>query len=110
MEEIPRKGWCVRKEADDPTVSGTRVYLDGKLVGGIQKLSIEVDAVRMVPVLKLEIVAFQGLVWNTSFGELPHRPGEPLPEPEVFRSTSTPEEILRDIVAKGGDPKPDEVL
>lgn len=91
MREIPQKGWYIYKDNSEPTVEGTKVYLDGKLIGGIQKLSLEMDAEKCIPVLKLEIAAFGGLVVDTAFGELSCQP----PEPTVFRSTSSPEEILK---------------
>jgi hypothetical protein len=93
MNEIPQKGWYIHKEGKDATVPGTKVYLDGKLVGGIQKLSVEIDAEKLLPILKLELVAFGGLRVDTSFGELECRP-EQQPETTVFRSSQSPEEIL----------------
>lgn len=105
MSEIPQKGWYVVKEGNDPRVtSDLKVYLDGKMVGGIQKLSLEIDAAKLLPILKLEVVAFGGLVWNTAFGDIASSPMPPL-EPDVFRSSSSPEEILKAMMEKA-EPEP----
>ena len=98
-KEIPQKGWYVLKEGNEPTVTGTKVYLDGKLVGGIQRLSIEFDAQKLLPVLKLEVTAFKGIVVDTVFGPLGYHP-DPQPEGTTFRSSQSPEEILKGLEAK----------
>jgi hypothetical protein len=105
MSEIPQKGWYIHKDGNEPTVPGTKVYLDGKLVGGIQKLSIELDAEKLIPVLKLEVVAFQGLVWNTSFGELSYKPDQSS-EATIFRSSSSPEEVLKTMAEQESKQEP----
>jgi hypothetical protein len=102
MGEIPQKGWYVHKDKGERTISGTKVYLDGKQVGGILKLSIEIDAERMLPVLRLEVIAHDGLVWDTSFGEFSCCPaGLPL-ETAVFRSSVAPEDVLGTLGKEGG--------
>jgi len=105
MEKIPQKGWFIYKEEGDGLANhGTRIYHDGKLLGGVQKASIEIDAKKMVPILKLEIIAWEGMTWHTVFSELSHQL-ESLPEPKVFRSTSTPEEILKILDEKQNEAK-----
>jgi len=96
-KEIPQKGWYVLKEGNDPLVSGTMVYLDGKVVGGIRKVSIELDADKVIAVLKLEVVPVGGMIVDTVFGAPSFQPETP---PVTYRSSQSPEEILKGLETK----------
>jgi hypothetical protein len=99
LKEIPQKGWYVLKEGNDPLVAGTQVYLDGKMVGGIQKLSIEIDAEKLLPVLKLEVLAVEGMTVDAIFGPPNCQPEVPLVT-TTYRSSQSPEEILKGLEVK----------
>jgi hypothetical protein len=105
-KEIPQKGWYILKEGIEPNVAGTKVYLDGKVITGIQKLSVELDAERNLPVLKLEILPVEGVVVDTTFGSLNYC-SRPVEESAVinFRSSQTPEEILKVFQEKEAPPE-----
>jgi hypothetical protein len=98
-KEIPQKGWYVLKEGNDPLVAGTKVYLDGKMVGGIQKVSIEIDAEKSLPVLKLEVFAVEGMTVDTVFGPSNYQPETPIVI-TTYRSSQSPEEILNGLEVK----------
>jgi hypothetical protein len=99
LKEIPKKGWYILKEGNEPTITGTKVYLDGKLVGGIQKLSIEIDAEKLLPIIKLEVLVVEGMFIDTVFGSC-HSNLDSQPEIITFRSNQSPEQILKDLEAK----------
>ncbi len=89
--DIPEKGWFICKEGEDPTHVGTMVYLDGKPIGGIQKFSVEIDAEKLLPIIRLEIIPVGGLTVATHFGPPKYQPIE---QDLVFRSSVSPEEVL----------------
>jgi hypothetical protein len=110
-KEIPQKGWYIHKEKGAPTVSGTTVYLDGKQIGGIQKASVELDAERNFPILKLELLPVQGLEVDLGFGDVTeeYKPFAPQ-ETTVFRSATSPEEVLKGLTEKESKAPETEVL
>lgn len=102
-KEIPQKGWYIHKEGNTSTVVGTTVYLDGKQVGGIQKVSVELDAEKNIPVLKFELVPFGGLTVDLGFGPMMYAP-EPA-ETQVFRSDVSLEDVLKSMAEKEQESK-----
>jgi len=95
LKEVPQKGWYILKDENSDSHINSKVYLDGKLLGGLQKVSVELDAEKQLPVLKLEVIPIEGMIVDLVFGAPKFRPVCPQPEITVFRSVQTPEEILK---------------
>lgn len=96
MREIPQRGWFIAKEGDEPTTNNTKVYLDGKMVEGIQTVSVELSA-EMLPVIKLVLYPVGGLTVDAAFGPPCYHPA---PKDMVFRSAQRPEDVLKSLEAK----------
>jgi len=104
MKEIPSKGWYITKANDSSDVNNVRVYLDGKILGGIRNLSIKLDGEELFPIIELEIIPTNGLKVDTSFGKMFDQP-----DVEMFRSTKAPEEVLK-ATEKECEPPKTEIL
>jgi len=102
--EIKQKGWHIVKKDENSSILGTQVYLDGKLLPGVQMVSVEIDAGKVFPTIKLELIPVGGLTVETIFGELVQKPYDKV-EIKTFRSSMPPEEILKSLDKK--DPEPE---
>ena len=91
MREIPQKGWYILRTEKELA----QVYLDGKMIGGIQKASLELSATLPFARITLEIIPFDGLIIDTTFGPLGVSNLALNQEETIFRSSQTPEEILK---------------
>lgn len=94
MKEIPQKGWyLLAEEGNFP--NNVKVYFEGKQVGGIQRIALEIDAGQFVPVIKMEVIPVGGLVLDGLFPPLKVIPPASPEQPLVFTSSVPPEEVLK---------------
>jgi len=53
--EIPKEGWHIRKLQGNGPVC-LRLFHNGKIVGGVQKLDFSIDAKSMMPKMSIEVI------------------------------------------------------
>ena len=94
-KEIPQKGWFISKKGNSSGIDDTLIYLNGKELGGVKKLSIEFDSENLLPTLKLEILALDGLTLDAFFEKINIKRSEDLFQSVSFQSSLAPEDILK---------------